>query len=375
MKQFKRLFIIIKIMSENFYNLLGITKNANDNEIKKAYRKLAIKYHPDKSPADKKEEYTEKFKEITEAYEILCDPKKRQIYDQFGKDAALGNSNGPGGGGSGVNPFDIFNQFFSSHGGGGSAGFPEMPEGFQQFHSMGGGMPRGFSARFGGNNFTQRKASNIQYIINITLEEGFNGIKKEIVYNITNNNKPQEKRETIEIPKGCCQKIKMMKQGFGNKKDDLEDGDLEIIVNIIEHELFKVNQNNLIHEKKIKFGTSILGCKFSLKMLDDENININIVGQIFNDEIRVIKNKGCIDLRSGQKGDLIIKFEVEKCGFLSNSEIENLKTIFEFDNFIVSSDIEEHNALTLNELENNDNENDDNFPPSMSGENVQCAQS
>ena len=369
-------------MSEEFYKLLGIAKNANDSEIKKAYRKLAVKYHPDKSPADKKEEYTEKFKEITEAYEILCDPKKRQIYDKYGKEAALGNdNNGPGGGG--VNPFDIFNQFFGGQGGGGGGGgFPEMPEGFQQFHSMGGGgggMPRGFSARFGGNNFTQRKASNIQYIINITLEEGYNGIKKEIVYNITNNNKNQEKRETIEIPKGCCQKIKMMKQGFGNKKDDLEDGDLEIIVNIIEHELFKVNQNNLIYEKKIKFGTSLLGCKFPLKMLDGENININIVGQIFNDEIRVIKNKGCIDLRSGQRGDLIIKFEVEKCGYLSNSEIENLKTIFEFDNFTISSDIvEEHNALTLTELEqnnNDDNEDGDNFPPGMSGENVQCAQS
>ena len=170
MNQFKRLFIIITIMSEEFYKLLGIAKNANDSEIKKAYRKLAVKYHPDKSPADKKEEYTEKFKEITEAYEILCDPKKRQIYDKFGKEAALGNdNNGPGGGG--VNPFDIFNQFFAGHGGGGgSGGFPEMPEGFQQFHSMGGGMPRGFSARFGGNNFTQRKSSNVQYIINITLD-------------------------------------------------------------------------------------------------------------------------------------------------------------------------------------------------------------
>jgi DnaJ-class molecular chaperone len=360
-------------MSENFYNLLGIAKNASDTEIKKAYRKLAIKYHPDKSPADKKEEYTEKFKEITEAYEILGDSKKRQIYDQFGKEAALGNdTNGPGRGG--VNPFDIFNQFFGGQGGQGG-GFPEMPEGFQQFHSMGGGgMPRGFSARFGGNNFTQRKATNIQYILNITLEEGYNGIKKEIVYNIINNNKQEEKKEMIEIPMGCCQKIKMMKQGFGNKKDGLEDGDLEIIVNIMEHELFKVNQNNLIYEKKIKFGTSILGCTFSLTMLDGDNININIVGQIFNDEIRVIKNKGCVDLRSGQKGDLIIKFEVEKCGYLSSSEIEILKTIFEFDNFVVSSDkVEEYTAMTLNELENNDD--DDDFPPSMSGENVQCAQS
>ena len=372
MKQYKRLLIIIKIMSEEFYKLLGVAKNANENDIKKAYRKLAVKYHPDKSPADKKEEYTEKFKEISEAYEILSDPKKRQIYDKFGKEAALGNDNGPGGS-SGVNPFDIFNQFFGGHG-----GFSEMPEGFHQFHSMG-GMPRGFSSRFGGHNFTQRKATNSQYIINITLEEGYTGIKKEIIYNITNNDKYEEKKEIIEIPKGCCQRIKMMKEGLGNKKKGLEDGDLEIIVNIIEHELFKVNQNNLIHEKKIKFGTSLLGCKFQLKMLDGKDININIVGQIFNDEIRVIKNKGCIDLRSGQQGDLIIKFEVEKCGYLSKNEISQLKTIFDFDNFTFSSNnAEEHIALTLTELENNnddDNDDNDNFPPGMNGDSVQCAQS
>jgi DnaJ-class molecular chaperone len=373
MKQFKRLLIIIKIMSEEFYKLLGIPKNADENDIKKAYRKLAVKYHPDKSPADKKEEYTEKFKEISEAYEILSDPKKRQIYDRFGKDAALGNDNNGHGGNGGVNPFDIFNQFFSGQGGQG--GFSEMPEGFHQFHSMGGGMPRGFSSRFGGHNFTQIKATNSQYIINITLEEGYNGIKKEIIYNITNNDKIEEKKEIIEIPKGCCQRIKMMKEGQGNKKKGLEDGDLEIIVNIIEHELFKVNQNNLIHEKKIKFGTSILGCKFQLKMLDGKDINIDIVGQIFNDEIRVIKNKGCIDLRSGQQGDLIIKFEVEKCGYLSTNEIKQLKTIFEFDNFILSSEnAEEHSTLTLKELENDDNDGD-NFPQGMNGDNVQCAQS
>jgi len=114
-------------------------------------------------------------------------------------------------------------------------------------------------------------------------------------------------------------------------------------------------------------------------MLDGKFINIDIVGQIFNDEIRVIKNKGCIDLRSGQHGDLIIKFEVEKCGYLSNNEIKQLKTIFDFDNFIISSNnSEKHVALTLNELESNDRDQDsdgDNFPPGMNGDNVQCAQS
>ena len=374
-------------MSDNFYTLLGITKDANENDIKKAYRKKAIKYHPDKSPEDKKEEYTEKFKEISEAYEILSDPKKRQIYDRFGKEAALGNDNdGPGGSG-GINPFDIFNQFF-----GGQGGFSEMPEGFQQFHSMSGGipegfqqfhsmrggMPPGFEAHFGGNNSRPRKATNVQYVINITLEEGYNGLEKEITYNIKNNNKNEEKKEIIEIPKGCGQKIKMMKKGCGNKKDGLEDGDLEIIVSVLEHELFKVNQNNLIHEKKIKFGTSLIGCKFSIKTLDGEIININSMGQIFNDEIRIVKNKGFINIRSGEIGDLIIKYEVEKCDNLSNDNILQLKKIFEFDNFIIKSDKEDYEALTLNDLDHNqsdDDEDNNNFSQSMNGENVQCAQS
>merc|ERR1711991_316645 len=96
------------IMNTEYYELLGISRDANESEIKKAYRKLAIKYQPDKSPEDKKEEYTEKFKEISEAYEVLSDSDKRKKYDMFGKDAAnMGDGGMPGG-----DPFDIFKQFF-----------------------------------------------------------------------------------------------------------------------------------------------------------------------------------------------------------------------------------------------------------------------
>ena len=122
----------------DYYKILGVEKNASENDLKKAYRKLAIKYHPDKNQGN--EEATEKFKEISEAYEILSDSEKRNVYDQFGKEGLSNN----GMGGANVNPNDIFRSFF----GGGMGGMAGMP--FNMFGNMGGGS----------NNFRQRKGPN-----------------------------------------------------------------------------------------------------------------------------------------------------------------------------------------------------------------------
>jgi len=104
-------------MSTEYYDILGLQKNASEQEIKKAYRKMAMKHHPDKNPDNPAAE--EKFKELSEAYEVLSDSDKKQVYDKFGKEALQGN----GGGGPQVNPFDIFNNIFGS---GGMGGMPGM---------------------------------------------------------------------------------------------------------------------------------------------------------------------------------------------------------------------------------------------------------
>ena len=139
---------------QDYYEVLGVKKDASDDEIKRAYRKLAIKYHPDKNPGDKTAE--EKFKQCAEAYEVLSDPQKRQRYDQFGfNDPGMG---GGFGGGAGFNPFDIFNSFFG--GGSGSGGFSSFFSGDDE--------PAG------------QRGSNIRVRVKVSLADVVYGVEKHI---------------------------------------------------------------------------------------------------------------------------------------------------------------------------------------------------
>jgi molecular chaperone DnaJ len=144
----------------DYYDILGVTKGATEQEIKKAYRKVAIKFHPDKNPDDKEAE--EKFKEAAEAYEVLSDANKKARYDQYGHDGMKG---GPGGfGGGGMNMDDIFSQFGDIFGGGGGGGFGSF---------FGGGGAGGRS----------RRGSNLRIRLSLTLEEVATGVEKKIKVN------------------------------------------------------------------------------------------------------------------------------------------------------------------------------------------------
>ena len=132
--------------NSKYYKILGVSKDADDNELKKAYRKLAIKHHPDKNP-DNKEENEKIFKEVTTAYDVLKDPEKRKMYDQFGEEGI--NSMGGGGGG---NPFDIFENIF------------------------GGG---GFGPGMGGFRNRRRRGKDRKEVIPIELEDLYNNVTKK----------------------------------------------------------------------------------------------------------------------------------------------------------------------------------------------------
>lgn len=145
------------------YDLLEVSPTADETEIKKAYRRLAVKYHPDKNPGDKTAE--EKFKKIAEAYDILSNPEKRQMYDQYGENAFANGGRGGGGGFSG-DPFDIFNQFFGGGGGGG-----------------------GFESFFGGGSRRQRDpnapetGSDLRYGLEIDFMDAVKGVDKTLTFN------------------------------------------------------------------------------------------------------------------------------------------------------------------------------------------------
>ena len=177
---------------KDFYDTLGIPRGANETEIKKAYRKLAMKWHPDKN-VEGKEQAEKKFKAVSEAYEVLSDPEKRQMYD-LGEDGLKDGLGGGGGGGGGFNPQnaeDIFAQFFS----GGGGGVPGGGGGFGGGGFGGGGMPGGFGGMPGmgghGHGHGQRqperappapkkKAEPIEQVLRLTLEEMFYGVTKNL---------------------------------------------------------------------------------------------------------------------------------------------------------------------------------------------------
>jgi molecular chaperone DnaJ len=148
----------------DYYQLLGVSRDASEADLKKAYRKLAVKYHPDKNPGDTAAEA--KFKEISEAYDVLKDADKRAAYDRYGhaafKQGGMGSPGGMGGMG-GHDPFDIFREAFGGGGGGGI---------FEEFFGGGGGQSRGGASH----------GSDLRYDLEITLEEAAKGVEKEIRY-------------------------------------------------------------------------------------------------------------------------------------------------------------------------------------------------
>lgn len=353
---------------EDYYELLGVNRDVSADELKKAYRKMAVKFHPDKNPGDKTAE--EKFKKISEAYEVLKDPDKRAAYDRFGHAAFQGAGAGAGGGGGFHDPFDIFREVFGG-GGGGSI--------FEEFFGGGGG---GGGARGAG----PYRGADLRYDLEITLAEAASGVEREISYRRPmacdhcsgSGAEPGSKkvrcptcggsgqvttargffsiRQTcpschgagmrLETPCKKCQgegrtittsKIKIripagvdngskLRSG-GNGEAGLMGGpagDLYIVVHVKEHEIFERHGDDLFCEIPIKFTLAALGGSIQVPTLSGK-ATLKIPAGTQSGTTFRLRGKGMPNLRGGGYGDQLVRVHVEVPTSLTSEQRKKLE--------------------------------------------------
>jgi len=305
---------------KDLYSLLNVTKECDKTEIKKSYKKLAFEYHPDKN---KDPDAPEKFKEISEAYEILTNPKKKDIYDKFGYEAATENFEGF------TSPIDLFQSLFNVDFGG------QMRGGniFMFSDLSSGPFPPGFTMD-----------CKMKYSLNVTLTELYNGTKKE--FTINHKNKDGVIKNTkyiINIKKGSKHGDNIIVKEGGNyipELDRIED----LIIQIVEqsHDIYKRKENDLYIEKDIKLVDSLCGCKITIDHLDgpftvsiDEIIKPNSLFKVIGKgmPIKIDENNLTLTDENREKseyGDLIIDFHIIFPSKLDNTRIEILKKVLNY---------------------------------------------
>jgi molecular chaperone DnaJ len=351
-------------MKKDFYEILGVSKSASEAEIKKAYRKKAIEFHPDKNPGNKEAE--ENFKAAAEAYEVLSDPQKKAKYDQYGHQAFDGGG-GFGGGHGGMNMEDIFSQFGDIFGG-------------------------AFGGAFGGNSGGQRrvKGSNLRIKVKLTLEEVANGVEKKVkvkrkvqapgvsyktcstcngqgqVMRVTNtilgrmqsastcptcggagqilDKKPanadaqgmllEDETVSIKIPAGV---VDGMQLKVSNKGNDAPGngipGDLIVAIEEAEHEFLKREGENLHFDLYVSFAEAVLGVSKDIDAVNGK-VRIKLEEGIQSGKILRLKGKGIPSLNGYGTGDLLVHINVWTPKTLNKEQKQFFEKNLNDENFI-----------------------------------------
>ena len=312
-------------MSENFYNVLGVSENATKDELKKAYRSLQMKYHPDKNQSSP--ESVNMTQKINEAYEILGDDVKKQEYDIMRKNPnpfTRMNSHG-GGGGMEVPIDDIFNMFFGGQGN--PFMFPGMP-------GMQPGMPPGAKVHVfhgGPMGFQQAISKPIPILktININMEQVLTGasIPLDIERWIVENGIKVHENETIyvTVPQGIDDNEIIILRDKGNVINENVKGDVKVFVKITNDTLFKRSGLDLILDKNITLKESLCGFTFEIKYLNGKSYTLNNnKGNIIPPEYKKLyANMGLT--RGDHKGNMIIHFHIQFPEKLSEEQIAKLE--------------------------------------------------
>ena len=303
-------------MAEDYYQVLGVDKKASADEIKKAYRKLAVKWHPDKNPNNKAAE--EKFKKISEAYAVLSDAKKRDEYDQFGSADRYRQQ---------YSQEDIFRDFdldeiLRSFGFGSGRGRTTFRT------SRRGGGPQDYEDPFsgifsggGGRHYANmpQKGQDVEYNLSISLEESVMGSDKKISLQMEN----RIEDINVKIPPGISsgKKLRLPGKGLAGYNGG-QNGDLYLNVNVMPHPIFARDGNDLYIEKTIKFTQAALGTTIDVPTLEGATKRLKIApGTQNNTKIRM-KGYGVPGLKGSLKGDQYVKINVEVPKKLTDRQIK-----------------------------------------------------
>ena len=334
-------------MEEDYYKLLGVSKTATGDEIKKAYRKLAVKYHPDKNPGNKEAE--EKFKKISQAYEVLSDPAKRKQYDQFGSaffsgggrpHPGQGQGNPFGGGswsGNFSDPRDIFSQVFGNMNMGGGSGTGDF------FEQLFGGRRSGGRSR---RQYAGTPGNDLQCNVEISFREAFTGTDKKVRLSkfdvcgdcsgsggnckkCSGSGRVKVNKEIqVHIPAGVntSSKLRVAREGEAGINGGAP-GSLYVVVNVKEDLIFRRDEKNVLLDLPIDLAMAVNGGVVSVPTLEGFT-KMRIPAGVKNGTLLRLRGKGFPALKGGERGDELVKILVEVPSELTDEQKQKMEELF-----------------------------------------------
>jgi curved DNA-binding protein len=320
------------VSAKDYYDILGVKRNASEEEIKKAYRKLALKYHPDRNKGDKKAE--ERFKEISEAYAVLSNKEKRTQYDRFGaagfhqrysqEDIFRGFDVGDLFKDLGFGSGDVFSTIFGKGG-----RYKTQGGGYNFTSSRQPGFSGDFGSFFGGQGGCRnhqsgpQKGNDVVSPLKLTLREAASGINKRVAYQM--DGKRQE--VTVKTPPGIAggKKLRLAGKGMASPSGG-QPGDLYLQVEILPDPFFQREGDDLYVEKRVKFTEAVLGTTVEVPTLDgDKKVKVP-PGTQNNTKIR-IKGYGMPIMKGQGQGNLYVKIAIETPRKLTKTQRECIEKL------------------------------------------------